>query len=270
MRSFIIAQSSTTPEAEIISDFLDRVDLLGNEESNNIKLIYQLETELDAAFDSTITDSSAFFANRQAQILNAISLNDQINSELMSVTYLKMVNTIYLPMLLSDSLPIIENNDLLLLQMIANSCPSQYGPAVENARTLLRAYGIQTEYDDEEICSVGLRTSNNLNDNSLQNDIDAANASLKDNLFSNEVLQNLNIYPNPSDVVLNFEYEQVPLGSVLEIVNAVGVNMLSLKLNTTSGKQEVIVDQFPAGVYIAKIIAEGKVVKLVKFNIIHH
>ncbi|MCX8478509.1 MAG: T9SS type A sorting domain-containing protein [Chitinophagales bacterium] len=270
MRSFIIAQSSTTPEAEIISDFLDRVDLLGNEESNNIKLIYQLETELDAAFDSTITDSSAFFANRQAQILNAISLNDQINSELMSVTYLKMVNTIYLPMLLSDSLPIIENNDLLLLQMIANSCPSQYGPAVENARTLLRAYGIQTEYDDEEICSVGLRTSNNLNDNSLQNDIDAANASLKDNLFSNEVLQNLNIYPNPSDVVLNFEYEQVPVGSVLEIVNAVGVNMLSLKLNTTSGKQEVIVDQFPAGVYIAKIIAEGKVVKLVKFNIIHH
>jgi hypothetical protein len=53
---------------------------------------------------------------------------------------------------------------------------------------------------------------------------------------------------------LNFEYEQVPVGSVLEIVNAVGVNMLSLKLNTTSGKQEVIVNKLPAGVYFVKLI----------------
>jgi hypothetical protein len=139
---------------------------------------------------------------------------------------------------------------------IAILCPYEYGPAVYQARTYLRANGDTRNYENE------CENTNTANNQKISNN----------NNGSNEVNTNsyIAIYPNPANESITLE-TALPTNSqgMVEIFDTRGVKVATNKLNEGNNNINIDLRNLNNGIYIYKVIVNGEVKKSDKIIVIH-
>jgi hypothetical protein len=80
---------------------------------------------------------------------------------------------------------------------------------------------------------------------------------------------NVVVSPNPADDNVTFSWSVLPQNCILKVLDNQGKEMLSVKLNGTSGIQSFNTQTFGQGMYIWAISSNSKVIESGKIEIIH-
>ncbi|MEY2829105.1 MAG: hypothetical protein RIQ33_963 [Bacteroidota bacterium] len=238
---------------------------------------YNMQLEIAAAFDSSL-----FYLNdidripiRNAHLQTAMQYNDEAQGLLPSVEYYKNVNHIFLQSLIADSLSYADSiNNTELLINIAYLCPTIYGPAVNNARSLLTYLGYEPlyGYNDDSICinsNARMASSHSMTD-------DLARINEANNYYATLQLDKVStsnnkliIFPNPTNNAISFTYTGIELNSTLAITSYLGMELYTEKLLNTEGKQNLDISRIENGLYLIQIRNnKGLLISQSKLNVV--
>jgi hypothetical protein len=75
-----------------------------------------------------------------------------------------------------------------------------------------------------------------------------------------ETVGTILVYPIPASTSINFEFEAVPINSVIEILNLNGQSLYKQQLETIAGKVEINITEFNPGMYIYRILQSNQII----------
>jgi hypothetical protein len=227
-----------------------------------------------------IADASAF----AEALSNAKAANEAIESELPYEDYEKQINTIYF-ITIEYGTDALSEEDKLLTEYLAKSCPLNNGNAVFKARAIWQRFQPWVNYDDLSICnySGANKTTgaggpfdfvmDNLNNNNSTSSQVPAN-----NEFANVAIEvkklNINtpfsLLPNPaqSQITIKYKLEAWQTAKVI-IYDAVGAELQSIELPNFVETLTTSLNNIANGTYTYKYIVDGVTVTTNKLIVIN-
>jgi len=185
-------------------------------------------------------------------ITQAQSVNSSIISNAKMANALKSFNAIYTGNLINGFKYELTTTQKSVLTDLAQQCPYEFGPAVFQARTYLKACGDSVEYSNpcENLVSVS-----------------GARIIAPDGKVIKGI--EINVFPNPAESAITLN-SSLPTGVSGEIVffDGIGNKLFSVKLTEGDNAMDVDISKYAAGLYYYKAFANGQVVSTNKLMII--
>jgi len=181
-----------------------------------------------------------------SDLLNAQSINNQINPGCLLESYLQQVNAEHIAGMLDVNYQ-IGGNSMSVLQDIAWFCALTYGPPVYRARALLSDIDT-TQY--------------------LDLNCDESFVQLKqDHSTGVELPYSCSIQPVPAREYINFQYQmQEGDKGIFGLTDLAGRKLMDIGLNESNNSLQIDVSQVPEGLYLwrfrvnSRTIEEGKLI----------
>jgi hypothetical protein len=229
--------------------------------------------EANVAIEALTSQDNIADANAFAEALsNAKAVNEAIESELPYEAYEKQINTIYFTTI-EYGTDALSEEDKLLTEYLAKSCPLNNGNAVFKARAIWQRFQPWVNYDDLSICNyTGANKTtgaggpfdfvmDNLNNNNSTSAQVPAN-----NEFANVAIEvkklNINtpfsLLPNPaqSQITIKYKLEAWQTAKVI-IYDAVGAELQSIELPNFVETLTTSLNNISNGTYTYKYIVDG-------------
>lgn len=199
---------------------------------------------------SDINTPSRRIANPMISVRNCKSRTEELNE--------KLINQ-YIIQWHRGELDIHNSADSAFIDNMANSCPFVNGYGVYKARVLLHAFGNYTNLSDKYLCNtVGMYK------NGRRDDEPEINTALLLNQKDNDI----KVYPNPFDNMLEIEYRlDSGAEAVFILFDLVGKEVYRKIIKSSTNKTIISTPELSNGVYLYKFTIDGQnsfVGKLIK------
>jgi hypothetical protein len=240
----------------LLSDTTALTFLAQNQQSY-LDYITQLEQLLNQGFAADTTSDTL----TAALWASANAINSSLISNFDVVLYIQQVNQLYMQYLEQGGHIDYTQQDIELLQTIANLCPRIDGPAVLNARLLLEVIDLRQDYNDDELCSGSSRQANNTTQQDIAALIEALNSNININIDTKKTpiaTQGFKLYPNPSQGQISLEWPQAQAIQSLSIVDAIGRQVWQQSYTQPQALYTINLPAKLQGMYICKaLLANG-------------
>jgi hypothetical protein len=230
---------------------------------SNIKYITEFDKNIAQLSDSTIANDSALYY----MYLNAaIVANNSINSDVIFETNEKWINGMYLNYL-QNGTEEWDIEDMMRIENLANSCPYLEGNAVYKARNMYAMFVPGLFFDNLEICNnAGVFRTKDSTD--YQKEEALLNADLEMLPDDQEIFVNneIKIYPNPADDILNVEYDIAKTSKgEFKIFDVQGNLLQTNKINANNKKAIIQLPPLVKGLYLSQFVENGIITFIGKF-----
>ena len=157
----------------------------------------------------------------------------------------------------------LQNLNAQAMENLAWECPLAKGPAVFTARVLMNKLNTDFIRYCNACETLAPSTGNNQRTGIIQPQpyqYDETEAYDLDKLADEKPTNTkqflgVNLYPNPSNGTVNFEFKNVAAITSIEIYNSLGALVLAEKVNGNNNLVQINANELANGFYLAKIIS---------------
>lgn len=216
---------------------------------NDIQLLNQKESQLNSL--TTVTNSQRLLnINMKQQRVNEMiqirAQNESIITNTLPAENQKVINKILSEMFINDNF-VLNNNNILTIQSIANQCPLEGGDAVYEARSIISYSNPTMNYDDNNKCTVSSQRSDNKNLDPL--------------------LNKAQVFPNPANDKVNLILNDVKATRYI-IFDLAGKEITTQNLSSDETVKNIEVSSLKSGMYILSLFSNDRKLQSIPLTVI--
>jgi Secretion system C-terminal sorting domain len=178
---------------------------------------------------------------QQAALANEVLILNNVLAEDADYKYVeKLVNEVELGFI-GRARGYLTTPERILLELVAELCPKQYGKSVKRARTLMLHVDPALSYDEDFDCT-GTQNSQMLMIKQQQTPTGKAT---------------LIAYPVPATNSCTLSFTCYAPNATLQVIDVMGNQIQSIQLNNTNGTEVIDISSLPTGIYFC-LLKHGK------------